>query len=313
MRNLRLFLVSFLIACLVWVMHTFSLEYSASLPCSVSVVTNLEGYAPASTARETVFLRGRASGFHLLKLRGTGDRATPLEIQVDPRHFKPVEGEEDLFSLASSDVRERLDEQLGGRFGIDFIETDLLTFEFTRQDFVKVPVIASLDLTFRPQYMQVGQVRLRPDSIRVYGPVKEIQRVTEVRARSISFHAVTKNLQGSAALEPVPGLRFEPDAVAYDVEVDRYVETTLTLPVTAVHVPVGHNLMILPSQVEITFRSSFRPRGGRITAEDLSLQVDYRDYAGAGGTRVIPKLVTDRDIYSWRLRPELVECLQVAE
>ena len=313
MRDLRLFLVSLLIACIVWAMHTFSLEYSATLPCSVRVETNLEGYAPTSTARETMLLRGRATGFYLLKTRGSGQRAVPLEIHVDPRHFKPVEGEDDTFSLSASEIRERLDEQLGDRFVIDFTETDQLTFTFTRQSYAKVPVAASFDLTFRPQYMQVGEVRLRPDSVLVYGPVKELERLTEVRTRNISYHSVDKNLQGSVGLEPVPGLRLNLDQVAYDIEVDRYVETTFTLPVTAIHVPEGRSLMILPSQVEFTFRAPFRPRGGRITADDLSLVVDYLDYAASGSTRVIPQLVTSRDVYSWRIKPALVECLQVEE
>lgn len=85
----------------------------------------------------------------------------------------------------------------------------------------------------------------------------------------------------------------------------------MTLPVTLRNVPAGRSLMILPSQVEITFRAPFRPRGGRIVPEDLNLVVDYADYAGAGSTRVIPRLETKRDIYAWRLKPELVECLQV--
>ena len=313
MKNLRLLIASLLIACFVWVMHTFSLDYSATVPCTVRVHTQLEGYAEDAVAHETMLLRGKASGFYLLNVRGSGRKTLPVEMAVDARHFRPVEGEEDTFSLPVSEIRERLNEQLGDRFDVESVETDQLTFTFTRQSFVMVPVAASLDLDFRPQYMQVGQVHLRPDSVRVYGAVKELQRLTEVRTRSIAARSVDKNLRGYVDLEPVEGLRFEPGRIEYEVEVDRYVETTLTLPVTSVHVPAGHTLIILPSQVECTFRASFRPRGGRITAEDLSLVVDYLDYAGAGGTRLIPRLVTAREIYSWRLRPDLVECFQVEE
>lgn len=311
MRDFRLFLASLIIACAVWVMHTFTLDYSASIPCTVRVTTNLEGYAPSAVAREPMVIRGKASGFYLLRMRGTGRKAFPVDIAVEARHFTPVEGVEDRFTLPVSEIRERLEEQLGDRFDIDFIETERLTFTFTPQSYVKVPVAASLDVTFRPQYMQVGEVRLMPDSVLVYGPVKELQRLTRVRTRSITGSSVDKSLQGTVALEPVAGLRFDVDRIAYDVEVDRYVESTLTLPVTAVNVPADRKLVILPSQVECTFRASFRPRGGRITAEDLSMVVDYGKFAGAGSTKVIPELVTSRDIYSWHIKPSLVECFQV--
>jgi hypothetical protein len=311
MRDFRLFLVSILIACLVWVMHTFALEYSATIPCTVRVTTSLTGYAPNATAAETVLLRGKATGFNILGLRKTGRKPVELDITVEPRHFKEVPDAEDTFTLPITELRERLGEQMGDHFSIDFIDAEQLTFTFEPQSFVKVPVVASVDLAFRPQYMQVGEVVLKPDSVLVYGAVKELQRITQVRTQPISFRNVDKTLQGYIGLEPVSGLRLELDRVWYEVEVDRYVETAMTLPVTVKGTPPGRTLIVLPSQVQLIFRAPFRPRGGRIVAEDLSLVVDYADFAGAESTKVIPRLVTDRDIYAWRLKPEMVECIQV--
>lgn len=313
MKNLRLLLISLLTACFVWVMHTFSLDYSASMPYTVCVTTNLKGYAPDATARETLVVRGRGTGFYILRMRGFNRKPALLPLTVDARVFTPESEEEGLFRLNVADIRDKIAEQLGERFIVDFVETPQLTFVFTRQSYARVPVAAVLDLSFRPQYMQVGEVRLEPDSVLVYGDVKELQKLTQVGTGSISFRNVDKSLQGYVPVEPVPGLRIDCEKVYYDIPVDRYVETTMTVPVTATRVPAGRTLMILPSQVELTFRASFRPRGGRITADDLALVVDWRDYVKAGSTRVIPKLVTQRDIYSWRMKPELVECILVEE
>jgi len=311
MRDLRLFLVSLLIACLVWVMHTFALTYSATMPCTVQVTTSLPGYAAEAMARETVLLRGKASGFYLLRMRGTGRKPVLLSIEEDPRHFRPVPESEDTFSLPVSELRDRLAEQMGDHFEIDFIDAEQLTFHFMRQSFVRVPVVASLDLDFRPQYMQVGEVVLTPDSVSVYGPVKELQQITQVRTQSISYSKVDKPLQGYVGLDPIPGLRLETDKVRFEVDVARYVETTMTLPVTVRGAPTGRTLIVLPSQVELTFRAPFRPQGGRIVPEDLALVVNYADFAGAESTKLIPQLVTRREIYAWRIKPELVECIQM--
>ena len=313
MEKLRFLLLSLLAACLVWVMHTFSLEYSAAMSYTVSVTTNLKGYAHSATARETLILRGKATGFYILKNRGLNRRPAPLELGLDASFFSPVDDEPDLFELNLQEIREKISEQLGERFNIDFIETQRLTFAFEPQAYAKVPVAAALSLSFKPQYMQVGEVRLKPDSVLVYGDVKELQRVTHVGTRSISFTSVDKNLQGFVALDPVPGLRIDCEQVYYDITVDRYVESTVTIPVTATHVPADRMLMILPSQLDVTIRTSFRPRGGRITADDLALEVDWRDFSGSESTKVIPQLVTGRDIYSWRLSPGMVECIQIGE
>ena len=313
MEKLRFLLLSLLAACLVWVMHTFSLEYSAAMSYTVSVTTNLKGYAHSATARETLILRGKATGFYILKNRGLNRRPAPLELGLDASFFSPVDDEPDLFELNLQEIREKISEQLGERFNIDFIETQRLTFAFEPQAYAKVPVAAALSLSFKPQYMQVGEVRLKPDSVLVYGDVKELQRVTHVGTCSISFTSVDKNLQGFVALDPVPGLRIDCEQVYYDITVDRYVESTVTIPVTATHVPADRMLMILPSQLDVTIRTSFRPRGGRITADDLALEVDWRDFSGSESTKVIPQLVTGRDIYSWRLSPGMVECIQIGE
>jgi hypothetical protein len=45
--------------------------------------------------------------------------------------------------------------------------------------------------------------------------------------------------------------------------------------------------------------------------EDLALVVNYADFAGAESTKLIPQLVTRREIYDWRIKPELVECIQM--
>lgn len=311
MRELRLFLISLLIACFVWAMHTFTLTYSATMPCTVQVTTSLQGYAAEATARETVLLRGKASGFYLLRMRGTGRNPVKLSIEVDPRHFKPVEGSPDTFTLPVSELRDRLAEQMADHFEIDFIDAEQLTFTFARQSFVRVPVVASLDMDYRPQYMPVGDVVLLPDSVSVYGPLKELQRISQVRTRPITFSKVDKSVQGYVGLEPVPGLRLETERVHYEVDVERYVETTMTLPVTVKGAPAGRTLIVLPSQVELTFRAPFRPQGGRIVADDLALVVNYADFAGAESTKVIPQLVTRREIFAWRIKPELVECIQM--
>lgn len=313
MRDLHLLLASILLACLVWVMHTFSLEYTAPISCSVHVQTQLPGYADEAVARETLVLRGKATGFYILKARGNRDRVMPVTLPVDARLLSPVAGEEGTFTLNVAEIRDKLSEQLGERFVIDFVETPTLTLTFTPQAWRKVPVAGSFDLSFRPQYMQVGEVRFDPDSVMVHGDLQDLQRITEVRTRSISAKGVDKSRQGTVALDIPSGISAETDRVRYEVEVARYVEMTMTLPVTVVGQPADRSLMVLPSQVELTFRAPFHPKGGRINAEDLSLQVDYSDFAGAQGTRMIPRLVTGREIYSWRLSPEMIDCIAVEQ
>ena len=300
-------ILSFLLAFVTWTAHNLTQDYMVYLQYRVRVTANLEGYAPTAVSEEELVLGGQAAGFYILGHRD--GRGKPLEIKADARYFTADPTRPDVFLLDLSQFRDQLDDAVGSSFDVNYIPSTPLSFAFVPQSCKKVPVTSRLSVSCRPQYMETAELQLTPDSVLVYGPVKDLQRLTEVRTRTIAQVQLDKSLQGYVEIEPVAGLRIDTEQVWYDIEVDRYVENTMTLPVKATGVPAGYTLMVLPSQVEVTFRAPFRPRGGRIVAEDLSLEVDYRDFAGAGSTRVIPQLVTARDVYTWRLRPELVECI----
>ncbi len=311
-RDLGTLAVSLLLAFLVWVFHNLSLNYSASLQYRVAVTSQVEGHENHAVSREALVIRGDATGFLVLSARSHRKNPQTIEVKVDPKFLHSAGGEGDLFTLATSDIREQLAGELSGWLNIDFIETDSLSFNFASQSYVKVPVNPQISLSFAPQHMQVGEMEIRPDSVLVYGDVQLLAGVTEVRTERISLGGLRKPAQGYASLESLKGLRIDCSEVLYSVDVQRYVEQVRTVQVKAVNLPDDKRLMFLPSSVELTWRAPFSSKAAK-GQDDMSLTVDYREFSASRNSKTIPVLETDREIFSYSLSPRMVECIIVEE
>ena len=309
-KDIIALLASLLVASVIWLFHNLSDEFSAYLQFEVTAVTNLEGYAPEAVSRENLIIKGKADGFYILHQKWNSGDATPLELQLASRHFKPVEGEDCVFEVNVDEIHAEITSALGDRFDVAFLGTGKLTFEFTPQTYVKVPVRAVTSLTFKSQYMLSGDITLRPDSVLVYGPTALLEDIDEVKTGHIIQRELNRRVQGYISLEKLEGVRIEDQEVFYSIDVERYVEYTRMMDVKIVNAPSTRSLMLLPSQVEVTYRIPFGQHN-EIGKDDISLEIDYGEYAGSVGSKLVPTLVTDKNVLSYEFDPKLVECIVV--
>lgn len=308
MKDWRIFLISLLFAFLVWVIHVFSLEYSSYIQVKVVAKANLAGYSREATADEALFLRGKAYGFYIMSAKASSPTIT---IEIDEKHLKPVAGEDGAFSVSVQDIREQILEAFGEQLAVDHINNEALTFHFIKQSYRKVPVSAVSNITLKKQYMQVGEITLTPDSVLVYGPESETDEIIEVNTKLIETFPLNKSTQGYIMLEPMKGIRFSEEKVHYTINVDRFVEQTRNLEVKVENVPYGKTLMLLPAEVNVTIRTPFGAKN-KLGVDDVSLTVDYKDFAKSINAKVIPTLNSNGlKVYSYTLSPAVVECVQI--
>ena len=309
MKNWSIPVVSVLLACFVWLVHVLSLDYSAYLQYRIRLVTSLDGYASSAVAEETLFARGKASGFYIMRARGINGKLEELSIEADPDLLIPVPGEDGIYVIEVQDIREKIEECLGDHFDIDYFDEESLTFSFERQNCRLVPVVLVTDITVKEQYMQVGGISLTPDSVLVYGPASELEAVTEVRTLPVIRYGLDDNAQGYAQLEKIRGMRLGVERVRYDVKVDRYVEMKKTLPISVVNVPLGKSVVLIPSEASLACRIAFGLRSEPVF-NALSLEIDYRDVASSLNAKVIPGVKgLSPDVYTYDITPGVVECI----
>lgn len=300
--------MSLLLAFTVWILHELSLDYTTYMQYRIIASTDLEGHAGEASANEMLTVRGKARGFYILSQHLSRGHASEVRIDIDGPLLTPVQGSEDLYRVKTVDIREKFSEAIGSGFDIDYVESQSLSFFFPSQGYVKVPVAVTADITYAKQYMKVGEIALSPDSVTIYGKVSALKNISQVRTRRISYASLDKSIQGVVELDLPAGLTVPHREIAYSIAVSRYVEKSANVPVALVNVPDDKNVVVLPSQVKVTWRAPFLAGGA--PAKVPELVIDYEKLAHQRGTKAIPELAEGEDsVFSMELSPAMVECI----
>lgn len=300
-------LLSVLIAFLIWFVHNFSLEYTQYFNYILNVKSNIEGRSGEAQAKEMFIIRGRSTGFYLLKHRSESQ----LTITLDPRLFKPYNVEKDLYYVTGTDLREKVEEALSSNVDIEYILTDTLVFEFPEILYKVVPVAARSNISCRSQYMPVGKISIEPKEVIVYGEEDALSRIDTLFTELISLKYLNRSVQGIVPLTKVKDVRVSEEHIYYSLEVDRYIEGYVDVPITSYNVPFGKTLMTLPSSIRVYYRRSFSDNSA-LSNYSFEYTVDYNDFLNTIDSKIIPyPTKMPDDLYSISIDPQFVECFLI--
>ena len=303
-------LIALVLSFFVWVLYDMSLGYDTFVQYSVEVTSSLAGYDEKAVSNELLVLQGKGDGYYVLLKKLRRGKVEKIRIEVDPSFFHPVEGVPDRFMLWTEDIEMEVAQALSEKFEPAFFDTKQLTFDFAPRSFKTVPVDIKSNVSCKSQYMLTSEVRVTPDSVRIYGRTEDVQFIDAVQTKFLSLSGVDRSGSGSIELEPVRGVRLEMKRVNYSFTVARYVEKSAVVDVEVTNVPRGRELMVLPSRVTVTYRAAFT---GVDDAFEPKVVVDYKDYSESRSGKVIPRFVNaGENIFSYEISPLPLECIMTA-
>ena len=300
-----MFLLSLLLAFSIWMIHNLSLKYTEFMQASVVAVCNIEGHAGMSANRCDVIARGQTTGYNIIS-NGLFSKNRKVSVSFDPSVMKQKSGE--LYYITSSDLKESAHLIFGDDVQLEYFITDTLFFRFPYENHKRVAVHPVHLLSFAPQYMASGALRIEPDSVTVYGEPYHLEEITHVNTEAVKLSDISSNVHGMVKLEKTSGLRLSEDIVHYALPVSRFVEIPVSVPVQTRNVPPGKSLMVYPSTVNVTLKCAF-PLSADIT-EGVRFCIDYTDFASSIGGRCIPKAISlPGGVLDYTLEPKVFECV----
>ena len=289
MKRSRLVLILCIItAFFLWVVYTLSNEYTAYFRFPVEVETNLEGRTNISRPDNTLFIRGKARGFYIIR-NTWRKRIPPVSFFADRELVHEIPGSDDDFYLLSDNIDNLVNDALGTDLELETILSDTIRLRYPREHFKKVPVRFVADIAYKSQYMSFEPVRLTPDSVLVYAQEPYLEIIEEVKTRRTTLGNLSQSVEGIARLEIPENTRLSHAEVEYRIPVLRYVEMSFEVPVTTRNVPYRRELFVLPDVVTIQFRCPFREASG-ISPDDFLLVIDYNDFIKKESGKIIPVL-----------------------
>lgn len=304
-RDWAALLLALLLAFSTWLIHNLSLKYNDYLTVPVIAMCNLDGYAEQSSNQCEVVARCRATGYNVLRMDLIGSRKV-RKVVFQPTVMKHKEN--DVFYVTSSDLLEYSHLIYGDDVTVEYFASDTLFFNFQKVDFKRVPVEPVYAISYRSQYTNVGDMELNPDSVTVYGDPYRLEAIERVYTHPIKRVELDADIQGVVPLEKLRNVRFSTSEAHYSLDVTRYVEVNVKLPVSAAGLPADKEMVILPSNVEVALRCSFP-----LTVDpqnEVSLYVDYKDFlASISGKCPVKVTSLPKGIIGYEIRPMYVECI----
>lgn len=304
-RDWAVLLLALLLAFSIWLIHNLSLKYNDYLTVSVTAACNIEGHSDLSSNQCQVVARCRATGYNVIRI-GTRTIRKDRTVTFSPSVMKHLE--DDIYYITSSDLMEYSHLIFGDDVTVEYYVSDTLTFRFPEVSFRKVPVQPVYSISYRPQYMCVGDLHVEPDSVILYGDPNRLENIKVAYTQPLKRSDLDSDINGILPLENIRGIRMSDDAVRYSLYVTRFVEVSSKFPVTAVNVPADKEIVILPSKAEVMIRCQFPlvadPEQG------LMLYVDYDEIVSSlSGKCQVRTGDLPRGVVSCTVNPPYVECI----
>jgi hypothetical protein len=136
--------------------------------------------------------------------------------------------------------------------------------------------------------------------------------VDSVFTKPITARQLSGNLRRMVDLMDIWGITYAEDKVYATLEVDRYVEHTLELPVDLLNVPADRRMICIPNQVRLKVRQ-FYPITEVDLASHFQVVVDYNEVMKTLEMQVVPTVYNELSNISaqYELDPPYVEVMQV--
>ena len=304
-RDWAVFLLALLLAFSIWLIHNLSLRYSDYMSVPIVARCNIDGHAALSSDKCDVAARCRATGYNLL---ANGFRRNGKEriVEFNPSHVRLLD--DDLYYILPSDLQEYSHLIYGDDVTVDYFVSDTLFFHFPFEDHKRLPVQMVTSISFKPQYMMVGEVSIEPDSITVYGDRYKLETLNKVVTSPVKVYDLSEDLIGVVDLEKIRGVRMSVQEVHFSMDVSRYVEIVRSYPVSVLNVPDGKQLNIYPSNVTVTFRSVFPV--AEDPTESVEFYMDYNDYASSRSGKC-PVYISHKPkgMISYEIEPSMLDCV----
>ncbi len=250
-KRVLIFFFFLLLSILFWFLTAMNKEYITTISYPVRYIRFPEDKVVVNDIPDRLELTVNASGFTLLSNQ-LKSRLTPIIFDVNS--FSPNRFRNDPSSvyILSSYAKDGISRQLSSDIEILDIKPDSLIFNFAGKVQKRVPVHPDLALSFEKQYMQVGPIRIEPDSVDIGGPEVILDTINAVKTEKVSMNGITKSISEEIKLRPIGKVDFNPIEIWLQVPVEKFTEASFAVPIEVINLPDSLVLRTFPGKINIT-------------------------------------------------------------
>lgn len=244
-----------LFSSIIWYFNKLGGDYLVDLKIPAKVVYAETDKMLVDEGDLVLKIQVKTKGYTILRYK-LGTILAPLSVDISSYRLNRSYSVKGNYYILTSSLKSYLSTQLPGNMKIENISPDTIFFNFSTAYTKKVPVVVDSKLTFEDQYMQIGDVKIEPDSVLISGPESVIKRKQFVKTAIIRGNALNEATNGVVALLEEKNVVTDVKEVTYTVDVAKYTEQTLRLPVYCN--ADSNSVLLIPSHADVTFKVALR-------------------------------------------------------
>ncbi|MDT0676716.1 CdaR family protein [Autumnicola musiva] len=268
--NVKTFSVFLFFSALTWLLVQLSKEYTQIVQVPIHYTNAPLDKSISGDRPQNVSVRMHDQGFFILYYR-----IFRPELTIDLTNTE-VAGSNLVYEI--EDNRNRISEELGIDFENSAFLDSSIIIPFQPKQERRIAVVPDVNLSFAVGFSAAEDIKLEPDSITVTGPKNIIDTIRKVSTLPIRRNNVNKDISGEVKIDTsnLGMLGFYRNEINYSLQVEKFTEGSVQIPVEVINVPPELNMAYFPKRILVYYQVNLEDYE-RVKARDFRVVCDYSE------------------------------------
>jgi len=304
-RRIIVFLICVIISTSLWFLNALSKEYTTVITYPVKFFNPPEKQFLAGEIPTQLKLRVTGKGFTLLQYKMLNFSPVKLDISEFTKNITPDSGS---YRILTRSFYSAFTEQIGNDLTVSEINPEMINIVLDKLTTKTVPVKLVLNVGFVAQMNLKVPVSTNPDRVSITGPAIFLNKIDSLKTIVNIVNKLDASVSQEIVLLKPENTTIQPEKVQLSIEVEKYTEKEVRIPVVIKNKPQGSNIILFPSEIKVLFNVGLS-RFEQIKAADFGAEVDC-DSIDANVNNLDVRLYRQPTlIQGVKLNPEKVEFL----
>ena len=306
-KRILLFSVFLLISATIWLLNALSKNYTDVIEYPLVYADFPENKVSVGELPGQLDLEINAHGYALLRYK-MFRKPVPISFNVSEYNLSTRQVGSGTYILTRY-LRDQIASQLPAEIQLLQIKPDTLFFHFGEEVARKVRIQPDFSFSVDKQFTIKDGIVLSPDSVMVTGPDLILDTLSCVLTEHLDLGELTKNYSDRVRLSPRPDLTYDETRVDCTIELERFTELQIRVPIEVLNLPDSILLQTFPSSIKLNCKVGLS-KYERIEQYPFRAAVDYEKIDEAGNVVNVSILNLPDYLLGYEYAPKSVEFLK---
>ncbi len=271
-KRILLFSVFLLVSASIWFLNALSENYTSVLEYPLVYTDFPEDKVFVGELPGHLDLQINAHGYALIRYRMF---RKPVPISFDVSDYNLSRGQDSSSTyILTRYLKDHISRQLPTELQLLEIKPDTLYFQFADKVTRMLKIRADFNYTIVNQFTIKDGIMLTPDSVEVTGPDLILDTLAFIYTERLDLGELTKNYEDKVRLSQKPDLTYNFNRVECFIELERFTELQVAVPIEVLNLPDSILLQTFPSSISINCKIGLS-KYDRIENYPFRAVVDY--------------------------------------